>query len=57
MLRRVEWDLDEWPRVRNLVESLAWTRSRLSEQDPVLVDLDVERIDLMALEGSFDLGK
>ena len=34
MQRRVIWNLADWPRVRDLQESLAWIRSRLVVPDP-----------------------
>lgn len=47
--RRADWDLDEWPRVRDLQQSLAWIRSRLerveepeAEPDAPLTPFDAQ---------------
>lgn len=42
MQRSVIWNLADWPRVRDLQESLVWVRSRLVVPDPVEEDAQAE---------------
>lgn len=42
MQRRVTWNLTEWPRVRDLQESLVWVRNRLTVPDPVVTFSEAE---------------
>tara|TARA_R110002126_G_scaffold6119_10_gene32279 strand:- start:37225 stop:37431 length:207 start_codon:yes stop_codon:yes gene_type:complete len=42
MQRSVIWNLGDWPRVRDLQESLVWVRSRLVVPDPVEEDAQAE---------------